>query len=244
MTVNLEKIFFVYILKNKKYFNNIEPFFFKNPDVKFVYGIIKEYMNNDIETEVPSPKQIAEMVRLKDKDNTITKDMLLSILKEKLADYDEEKFIKPKFNTWILINRIKSGTTDIIDDSRELDDVSNYNDALTLAGRIKEKIIEATSTKFDSDDSLGSDFDDAESHSQDNDSRKIKTGWESMDTILGGGFDLGTLSIIMGTTGSGKCFFDGYIYIRNKITNKIEKIKIEKFFRRIKKRKSLNSIYV
>src|SRR5690606_36951600 len=108
--------------------------------------------------------QIAEMVKLDDKDNTITNDMLLAMLKVNLKEFDEEKFIKPKFNTWILVNRIKSGTTDIIDDSRELDDISNYDDALSIANKIKAKISEATSTKFDSDDSLGSDFDDAEAH--------------------------------------------------------------------------------
>ncbi len=204
MTVNLERIFFVYILKNKKHFSTVEHYFFKNPDIQEVYRIIKEYMSISIDTEVPSPKQIAEMVRIEDRDNTITKDMLLTMLKVNLTEYDEEKFIKPKFNTWILINRIKNGTTDILDDSRELDDISNYDDALKLATRIRETINEATSTKFDADDSLGSDFDDAEAHLQDHDAIKVKTGWETLDTILGGGWDIQTFNVIMGQTNSGK----------------------------------------
>ncbi len=204
MTINLERIFFVYILNNKRYFSTIEPYFFKNPDIQFVYGIVKEYMSKDIETEVPSPKQIAEMVRIEDKDNTITKDMLLAMLKVDLKEYDESKFIKPKFNTWILINRIKSGTTDIIDDSRELDGVSSFDDALAIANKIKEKILDSTNTKFDSDDSLGSDFDDAEAHIQDLGAHKVKTGWESLDTILGGGWDVQTFNVIMGHTNAGK----------------------------------------
>lgn len=204
MTVNLERIFFVYILKNKKYFSTIEPYFFKNPDIQFVYRTVRDYVQQTINTEVPSPKQIAEMVKLEDKDNTITNDMLLAMLKVNLKEYDEEKFIKPKFNTWILVNRIKSGTTDIVDESRELDDISNYDEALAVANKIKEKISEATSTKFDADDSLGSDFDDAEAHIQDTGALKVKTGWETLDTILGGGWDVSTFNVIMGQTNSGK----------------------------------------
>jgi len=104
-----------------------------------------------------------------------------------------------------------------------------------LAGKIKDKIIESTSTKFNSDDTLGSDFDDPEAHTQETDLIKIKTGWDSMDTILGGGWDISTFNVIMGTTNSGKCFFgSGIIYIRHKKNNKIEKIKIENFFAKIK----------
>lgn len=234
MTVNLERIFFVYILQNRKHFGTIEPYFFKNPDIQFVYRIVRDYVQKTLDTAVPSPKQIAEMVKLEDKDNTITNDMLLAMLKVNLKEYDEEKFIKPKFNTWILVNRIKSGTTDIVDDSRELDDVSNYDDALSIANRIKEKINEATSTKFDSDDSLGSDFDDAEAHCQDTGALKVKTGWVTLDTILGGGWDVATFNVIMGQTNAGKCSLGSFLYIKNKLTSNVEKIKIEYLFNKIK----------
>jgi len=130
--------------------------------------------------------------------------MLLAMLKVDLTDYNEDKFIKPKFNTWILINRIQSGTTDIIDDSRALNDVNSYDDALSVANKIKEKILEVTSTKFDSDDTLGSDFDDAEAHCQDSGALKVKTGWHTLDTILGGGWDVSTFNCIMGQTNAGK----------------------------------------
>jgi len=204
MTVNLERIFFVYILRNKKYFPTIEPYFFKNPDIQFVYKIIREYVTQDIDTEVPTPKQISEMVKLIDKDNNISNDMLLAMLKVDLKEYNEDKFIKPKFNEWILINRIQNGTTNFIDLSRELNDVGSYDEVLGLANKIKDTVLDATSTKFDSDDTLGSDFDDPEAHSQDVGAHKVKTGWESLDTILGGGWDVQTFNCIMGATNSGK----------------------------------------
>lgn len=204
MTVNLEKIFFSYILENKKYFEHVQPHFFKNSNIQFVYRVLKAYMTG-VDVEIPSNKQIAEMVKIEDTDDIITKDMLISILKKSdLKQYNEEKFIKPKFNAWILINNIQSGASDIIDDVRELEDITNYDTAIEVSNRIKEKILESTSIKFDSDDSLGSDFDDVESHVQDSDVEKIRTGWSTLDSMLGSGWDVKTFNVLMGATNSGK----------------------------------------
>ena len=41
MTSSLEKVFFNYILKNKKYFEIVRPYFFRNSEVQFVFGIIR-----------------------------------------------------------------------------------------------------------------------------------------------------------------------------------------------------------
>jgi len=240
MTVNLEKIFFAYVLRNKKYFSTIEPYFFKNKDIKFVYQIVRNYVMKSTDIIIPSPKQISEMVRLEDIDNTITSDMLLSMLKVDLKEYDENNFIKPKLNTWILVNRVKNSTSDIVDDSRELDGITDYNEALKLASKIKDKINEGTSTRFDSDDTLGSDFDDVEAHVQDLGAAKVKTGWESLDAVLAGGWDVKTFNIIMGSTNSGKCSLISELHIRNKKTNQIEKIKIEEFFKKCKYGKRLD----
>ena len=64
MTVSLEKIFFSFVLKNKRYFDIVEPHFFKNMELLFVYNIIRKYILTKKEAEVPSPKQILEMVQL------------------------------------------------------------------------------------------------------------------------------------------------------------------------------------
>lgn len=234
MTITLEKIFFKYILLNKEYFEPILPSFFKNPDMEFIYGVIRKYMNENPGTDVPKPKQIAEMVFLEDKDEKITKQLLRTILSEEIAEYDEEKFIKPKLKAWILINRLKMAANDIIDETRGLDDIQDLDGSLRSVNKIKEITEKATTFDFESDDDIGSDFDNPEAHIQDHSQDKVKTGWDSLDHVLGGGWDVSTFNVIMGETNSGKCSFDSDIYVKHKKTSKVEKIKIEEFFNKIR----------
>ena len=68
MTSSLEKVFFNYILLNKKFFELVRPYFFKNSEIQLVYGIIREYMLRNLDAKTPSPKQILDMVTLEDKE--------------------------------------------------------------------------------------------------------------------------------------------------------------------------------
>ena len=80
MTPQLEKVFFNYILKNKKYFDIVKPYFFRNSEIQFVYGIIRLYMTKGTDVQVPTARQIWDMTSLEDKDGVITKEILKSIL--------------------------------------------------------------------------------------------------------------------------------------------------------------------
>lgn len=205
MTISLEKIFFAYILKNKKYFSIVEPQFYKNQEIQFVYNIIKKYFQKNTEAEVPHPKQILEMVQLEDKDGLITKDILKSMLTVNLLDYDEKNFIVPKMNAWILTNKLKNGTVDIIDETRNLDQITEFDEVMEAANKIRTIVDNMAKADFASDDEdLGSDFDDPEQHLQDSSKFKVQTGFTSLDHILGGGWDVQTLNIIMGMSNSGK----------------------------------------
>lgn len=93
MTSSLEKVFFNYILKNKKYFEIVRPYFFRNTEVQFVFGIIREYITKNSEAQIPTPRQILDMVSLEDKEGIITKEILKSLLTDNLKDYDEKNFI-------------------------------------------------------------------------------------------------------------------------------------------------------
>jgi replicative DNA helicase len=236
MSPQLEKVFFNYILKNKKFFDIVKPYFFRNSEIQFVYGVIREYMIKGNDTQSPTPRQILDMVSLEDKEGIITKEILKSILQVDLKEYDEKNFIEPKFNAWILSNRLKTGTVDIIDETRNLDSISDFEKAVEAADRIRSIVDEMSSTNFIQDDDMGSDFDDPENHIQDSSKFKVKCGFESIDHMLGGGWDISTLNVIMAETNNGKCFFyDGYINIRN-IDNYDEKsIKIGKIFSKVSK---------
>ena len=204
MTISLEKVFFGYVIKNKRYFDIVEPFFFKNAEIQFVYTILRNYMAKNSDAEVPHPKQILEMVSLEDRDGLITKEILKAMLTVNLAEYDEINFIIPRFNAWILSNRLKSGTVDIIDETRNLDTVNDFESAVIAANKIKSIVDQMSKTDFVSDDDMGSDFDDPENHVQDSAKFKIRSGFETIDHMLGGGWDISTLNVIMAETNNGK----------------------------------------
>jgi replicative DNA helicase len=161
-------------------------------------------MSKGIDAQVPTPRQILDMVSLEDKEGTITKEILKSILQVDLKEYDEKNFIEPKFNAWILSNRLKTGTVDIIDETRNLDSISDFAKAVEAADRIRSIVDEMSSTNFVQDDDMGSDFDDPENHVQDSSKFKVKCGFESIDHMLGGGWDISTLNVIMAETNNGK----------------------------------------
>lgn len=204
MTPQLEKVFFNYILKNKKYFDIVKPYFFRNSEIQFVYGIIRQYMIKGSDIQVPTARQIWDMTSLEDKDGTITKEILKSILQVDLKEYDEKNFIEPKFNAWVLSNRLKTGTVDIIDETRNLDQIADFDKAIEAANKIKSIVDEMSSTNFVQDDDLGSDFDEPEHHVQDSSKFKVKCGFETIDHMLGGGWDVQTLNVIMAQTNGGK----------------------------------------
>lgn len=204
MTVSLEKIFFSFILKNKRYFDIVEPYYFKNMEIQFVFNVIRKYILGNKEAEVPHPKQILEMIQLEDRDGLITKEILKAMLTVNLDEYDETNFIVPKFNAWILANRLKSGTVDIIDETRNLDTKSDFDSVLDSANKIKSIVEQMSNVNFADDDDLGSDFDDPENHVQDSSRFKIRSGFDTIDHMLGGGWDISTLNVIMAETNNGK----------------------------------------
>lgn len=204
MTASLEKLFLTYIIKNKKYFDIVKSNFFKNPEIQFVFSVIQKYMIQHSDADVPTPKQIFEMINLEDREAKISKEIFISILKVNLEEYDEERFIKPKFKSWILINRIKEGTIDAIDETRNIDNLTDFESVVDVSNKIKQIVDQSTKLDFDSDSDLGSDFDDPECHSQDHSQTKIKSGYNTIDHILSGGWDVATLNLLFGSTNSGK----------------------------------------
>lgn len=234
MTSSLEKVFFNYILNNKKYFEIVKPYFFKNSEIQTVYTVIRQYIILNSEAEKPTPRQIFEMVSLEDKEGLITKEILKSILTINMAEFDEKNFIEPRFNAWVLSKRIQSGAIDILDETRNIENIHEFDKIVDLSDKIRKMAEDMSSTNFLQDDDMGSDFDDVESHVQDNSTLKVKSGFETVDHILGGGWDIGTLNVFMAETNGGKCFFGkGQCSFRNKVTGEVYSEEIQKIFSKI-----------
>ena len=204
MTISLEKIFFYYILQNKKYFQIVEPYFFKNAQIQLVYKVVREYCIKDMETPVPGAKQIWEMVSLHDKEELVTKESLKNMLSTNLSEYDEKNFLIPRLNVFILANRIKGSAGDIVDEARNVDTITEFDDAMAVANKMKEIVDQMNNTSFIHDEDMGSDFDEVEHHVQDTSKLKVQSGFETLDHMLGGGWDIKTLNCLMAETGNGK----------------------------------------
>jgi replicative DNA helicase len=206
MTANasLERIFFNYIIKKKPfYFKNIEPYYFSNPDIQFVYTVCREEHNSSKNPEELKPKKIVELVRIQDKDKKISMEVLKALLTIDLDQYGEnEDWINQRLEAWRISNAMKSRILESVEYIRNLDTLS-YEKVVEVSNKIKE-IINDSSTMSMADEDLGSDFDDPDNHVQDTYGEKVTTGYDTMNKIMNGGFDKKTLNILMGETNVGK----------------------------------------
>jgi replicative DNA helicase len=201
MNTNMEKHYFVHILDNPDQFSKVEPYFFKNSDIQFIYTIIRdEYLRSESHI-VPSIQQIYSMIKLADQDNKINDKVIKLLLQSDNADISAE-WLTPRFKGWKIQNQLKGDMLRGIDIVRGIEDI-NYDNIVEVAQKIKG-IFNNVLLVDDDDQDLGSDFDDPESHKQQVSKNTIPTGWASIDTILGGGWSKSTLNVIMGETNVGK----------------------------------------
>lgn len=231
MNVQMEKFFFTWILEHPSQFFKVEPSFFKNEEIQFMYKIIRdEYI---VSKNVPSAQQIVAMIRLYDPDESkISNNVIKVILKNDNSVY-EIKWLENHFKAWKLSNLLKNKTYETIDEIRNLKDI-DYENVTEIASKIK-LIYNNISLLEDDEEDLGADFDDPESHKQEVSTNKIPSGWSNVDNILQGGWDKGTFNIFMGETNSGKCqVFDTQVVIKNKNTGEIKKMMLGDVYQMIK----------
>lgn len=207
MTVELEKILFNYIFKNKQYIEHVGHSFFRNPDISLIYSGLKKFITENPSAEIPSKQQLYMLVAGIDKEGKISKAFVKALLSTDLDVYDEVHYIIPELEAWIISNRVQNGASQIIDLTRTLEATNDKNKIKLISEEIKNIINESTNNNFLNSEDLGSDFDDAEVHSQDHSVTKITTGFKMLDELTGGGFDRGTFISAMAKTNAGKSIF-------------------------------------
>ena len=233
MNTNMEKHYFIHIMDNPDQFSKVDPPFFKNSDIQFIYTVIREEYLKSESHIVPSSQQIKAMVKLADQDGKINDKVINLLLQSDNSDISTE-WLLPRFKGWKIQNQIKGDMLKGIDMVRGIEEI-NYDNIVEVAHKLKGMFGNVLLVD-DDDNDLGSDFDDPESHKQLVSKNCIPTGWSNIDTILGGGWSKSTLNVIMGETNVGKCFFSNtYISIRNKRNGEIKKIKIEVFYNMVNK---------
>lgn len=243
LSVNFEKLYFAFILNKPEYFHRVEPFFFRSPEIQQVFTIIKtEYIANPTDG-VPKIKRIVELVKLKDTKGLIKKEVLKALLSVNLDEYspdgkDDSKhaWLEKRVQAWITFNTIQSGLAESIDYIRNIDQL-DFNNVMDVASKIRSIIGTSSLTSF-GQESLGSNFDDLDTHIQDDLTEKVTTGFDTLDEILNKGWDIKTLNVLMAETNAGKCAsFETLIKIRNKRSGEIIDIPIGLYFDLIKNNK-------
>ena len=202
---HLEKYFFTYIMENPKFFNKVDPIAFDNPNISFVYRVIREHYMNLDKAIVPSNHKVLSLVRMFDPDKRISKDFLKGLLNIDLSTIvqgNDDDYLQKAVQSWCTSSAIKQKMYEAADFIRELNPVDYQNTEL-IASKIRELINNATMMDYDDED-LGLDFDDPDSHVQDTNKNKIPTGWHNIDELLQGGWDKKTLNLVIGPSNSGK----------------------------------------
>jgi len=229
MNVQMEKFFFTWIMDHSSQFLNVEPDFFKNDEIRFIFKIVKdEYI---ITKNVASPQQIVAMIKLNDPEEKINNNVIKTLLKNDNSVHDKE-WLERHFKAWKLSNDLKNKTYTVIDLIRNLKEI-DYDNVVDVLSKVKT--VFSNISILEDEEDLGDDFDDPESHKQEVSKNKITSGWSSVDTLLHGGWDKSTFNVFLGETGVGKCCKSNtHIKIKNKKTKEIKEITIGEFFNYLK----------
>lgn len=199
MNVQMEKFFFTWVYEHPSQFFKVEPDYFKNDEIRFIFKVVKdEYV---VSKNVPSPQQIVAMIKLQDPEEKINNNVIKVILKNDNSVHDQE-WLERKFKAWKLSNVLKDRTYGVIDKIRNLKEI-DYDNVVAATTEVKQMFNNIAILEEDEED-LGVDFDDPESHKQEISTNKIPSGWGNVDSILQGGWDKATFNVLMGETNVGK----------------------------------------
>ena len=202
----LEPAFFAYILENPSFFHRIEPITFKNPNIQFIYKRVRDYyLKPSKVATVPSNKLIIDLIRMDDPNKKISDEFIELLLTKDVSEYTsngDDWFVK-RMRSWSSHKNIYDKLQETAEDIRKIEPI-DYESMEKLAIKVKNLFGNSTILENFDDDDYGLDFDNPDSHVQDDLANKIPTGWGSLNTLLNGGWDLKTLNIIIGPSNSGK----------------------------------------
>lgn len=228
--IQTEKIIFNNILKNPKYLNSTKENFFENQHISLLFKIQKKFF--ELYKKTGSKENIKRVVSSKKLDETLTPQIIDSIMDITLDEYDDD-WLRVCTESWIkwrsmhthLVNAITYAQTENID----------LNNVQDVVDRIQSIVRDGSSVDLGND--LFLDFSQLEDHkSLKRDS--FSTGYNFIDETMGGGFIPGTLNVLIGAPKCGKCVVGSeFIKIKNKNTGEIIIISIKDFYNKVKNNK-------
>lgn len=197
---SFEKIYFAYLRKHPQFSRKVNSLYFKTEEIQILYSLFKKYYEQY--SEVPSPKQLWEIIKASKSANNISKEAFRSILKVKLDEYDNA-WVENNFDAWLGTRTLDDSISETIEYLRGVElNEENYKEVIQ---NVRNIVNDKNSLNFRFDKGL--DFFDPDAHFQDDAHSGVTTGYQNLDRILGGGFATKTLNAIMGESNIGKSIF-------------------------------------
>lgn len=215
-SVDYEKIFYLYFLKNPKYLQKIYEGFFSNPDIDILARVSRDFLKKF--GDPPTKDQIKFLVKNIKEKRELDDSIVEAIFETDIREFDEEWLLRTS-EAWIKWKHFDKKLISTIEFIK-LQEINPENIEKVVNQAIS-MIGEGTLT-FDID--TGLDFFDPENHTLIT-AQKIDSGKDFVNRITGGGYDPKTLVVYAGEQNVGKCLLGSTIIrIRNKKTGEIEQI--------------------
>jgi replicative DNA helicase len=195
-SAHLEKIFYHYIDTRPEIENIVNGRFFTIPEIKEAHEIRKEFREKY--HKAPTASQLKEIAKIKGIDEKLTSAKIDALYEVNMSQYDDS-WIQETAEAWIEFKNLDSSVIDLVQYLKTTKvGTENVKDVVQTA---KSIISDRNNIDFKFDDGL--DFFDPESHRQ-HKHETFTTGYDYLDTVLGGGYTPKTLIVLAGMPKVGK----------------------------------------
>jgi archaellum biogenesis ATPase FlaH len=193
---HLEKIFYHYIDIRPEIEDMVVSRFYDNPEIKLAHDMRADFRKKYM--QAPTSSQMKQICKLKSLQDQLSDEKIDAIYEEDLSQYDPE-WLESTVESWIEYKTLDSSVIDLVSYMKTTKiSAENVKDVVQTA---KSLISDRNNIDFKFDE--GSDFFDPESHKQ-RVSERFSTGYEYLDTVLGGGYSPKTLLAFAGIPKVGK----------------------------------------
>ena len=195
-SVDYEKLFFLYSLKNPKYLRNFYPGFFASEDIDALSNLAVKF--HERFNESPTKEQLKLLVQKSKFSDKITNNVIDVIFDENMSQY-EDSWLKQIAESWIKWRNFDQELIKLYEYVK-MQNVTPDNVENVINTAI-DRLVRRGNISFDDD--LGADFFIPESHRQEL-TKRVSSGKDFVDRLLGGGYDTKTLITYIGEPGIGK----------------------------------------
>jgi archaellum biogenesis ATPase FlaH len=193
---HLEKIFYHYIDSRPEIENIVLSRFYDSPEIRLAHEIRAEFRKKY--SQAPSAGQMKQITKLKGIQDQLTDEKIEAIYEEDLSQYEQD-WLESTAEAWIEYKTLDTSVIDLVSYLKTTKiNADNVKDVVQTA---KTLISDRNNVDFKFDE--GSDFFDPESHRQRVQDR-FSTGYDYLDTVLGGGYSPKTLLAFAGIPKVGK----------------------------------------